>query len=151
MQDCWLRAYANLRSFQGRSLFSTWLTRIVMNPALMILRKKRDGREAPGQDLDQIGEDSLNPQSFDSSRSPEQIYAEQERKSLLDAAIANLRPRLRKVVQKGQLRERSMKETARDLGISLGTAKARLFHARVALRKSPELNAIFHRKRELAA
>lgn len=151
VQDCWLRAHANLRSFQGRSSFSTWLTRIVINSALMILRKKRNEREASGHDLDEIEKDSLGLQLFDSSPNPEQIYAEEERKNLLNAAIANLQPRLRTAVQTGHMRERSMKEAARALGISLAAAKARLFHARVALRKSPVLNAIVHRKSELAA
>ena len=149
VQDCWLRA--NLKSFQGRSSFSTWLTRIVINSALMILRKKRNGREASGQYLDELETDSLSPQLFDSSPNPEQICAEEERKILLNAAIANLQPRLRTAVRMGQLRERSLKETAGALGVSLAAVKAQLFHARAALRKSPVLKAIVHRKSELAA
>lgn len=151
VQDCWLRAYTNLKSFQGRSSFSTWLTRIVINSALMILRKKRNGREASGQYLDELEKDSLSPQLFDSSPNPEQICAEEERKILLNAAIANLQPRLRTAVRMGQLRERSLKETAGALGVSLAAVKAQLFHARAALRKSPVLKAIVHRKNELAA
>lgn len=151
VQDCWLRAYANLKSFQGRSSFSTWLTRIVINSALMILRKKRNVLEASRHELDNIEMDSLSLEVPDSSPNPEEIYVEEERKSLLNAAIANLRPRLRTTVQMGQLRGRSTKEAARALGISLGAVKARVFHARVALRKSPVLSAILHRKNELAA
>lgn len=145
VQDCWLRAYANLKSFQGRSSFSTWLTRIAINSALMILRKKRNELEASGHDLDEIQKESLRLRLFDASPGPEQIYTEKERKSLLNTAIANLRPRLRTAVQMGQLRERSMKEAAHTLGISLAAVKARVFHARVALRKSRVLNAIVYR------
>jgi len=151
VQDCWLRAYTNLKSFQGRSSFSTWLTRIVINSALMILRKKRNECQPRDQDLDGIEKDSLSFQLFSSSPNPEQICAEEERKNLLNAAIANLEPRLRTAVQMGQLRERSLKETAGALGISLAAVKARLFHARVKLRKSPVLKAIVQRKSELAA
>jgi len=151
VQDCWLRAYTNLKSFQGRSSFSTWLIRIVINSALMILRKKRNECQPRDQDLDDIEKDSLSFQLCDSSPNPEQICAEEERKTLLNAAVANLQPRLRTAVQMGQLRERSMKEAAGALGISLAAVKAQLFHARIALRKSPELNAIVHRKNELAA
>jgi RNA polymerase sigma-70 factor (ECF subfamily) len=151
VQDCWLRAYTNLKSFQGRSSFSTWLTRIVINSALMILRKKRNDREAAGHDLDDLEKDSLSFQLFNSSPNPEQICAEEERKTLLNAAVASLQPRLRAAVQMGQLRERSLKETAGALGISLSAVKSQLFHARIALRKSPELNAIVHKKNELAA
>ena len=45
VQDSLLRAFVHLKSFDGRSTFSTWLTRIGINSALMILRKKRNSRE----------------------------------------------------------------------------------------------------------
>src|SRR5260370_31133558 len=41
IQDAWMKAYTHLNTFDGRAKFSTWLTRIAMNSALMILRKKR--------------------------------------------------------------------------------------------------------------
>src|ERR1700676_4249516 len=40
-QDAWMKAYVHLTTFRGRSKFSTWLTRITINSALMTLRKKR--------------------------------------------------------------------------------------------------------------
>src|ERR1700693_4166839 len=45
VQDSFLRAFLHLKSFDERSTFSTWLTRIGINSALMILRKKRNFRE----------------------------------------------------------------------------------------------------------
>ena len=45
VQDAFLRAFLHLQSFDGRSTFSTWLTRIGINSALMILRKRRNSRE----------------------------------------------------------------------------------------------------------
>src|SRR5437660_3165045 len=54
VQDALLRAFLHLKSFDGRSTFSTWLTRIGINSALMILRKNRNSREisahGPGVD-----------------------------------------------------------------------------------------------------
>src|SRR5271167_2527461 len=41
VQESWCRAYANLDSFEGRAAFSTWLTRIAINSALMLRRRKR--------------------------------------------------------------------------------------------------------------
>ena len=38
IQESWCRAYANLDSFEGRSAFPTWLTRIAINSALMLRR-----------------------------------------------------------------------------------------------------------------
>src|ERR1700739_841772 len=51
-QDAFLRAFLHLQSFDGRSTFSTWLTRIGINSALMILRKRRNSREDQGANRD---------------------------------------------------------------------------------------------------
>ena len=55
VQDSLLRAFLHLKSFDGRSTFSTWLTRIGINSALIILRKKRNSREisADGSGVDE--------------------------------------------------------------------------------------------------
>ena len=45
LQDSFLRAFLHIKDFDGRSSFSTWLTRIAINSALMILRKKRSALE----------------------------------------------------------------------------------------------------------
>lgn len=142
VQDTWFRAYNHMKSFQGRSSFSTWMTRIVLNSALMILRKKRSEREASGYDLGEAETNSVNLQRCDISDNPELIYGKQQRRSLLGLAVASLSPRLRRVLQTGQLRELSLKETARVLGISVNAVKAQLFLARAALRKSAVLKAI---------
>src|ERR1700742_1292095 len=47
VQECFLNAFVHLKSFDGRSQFSTWLTRIAVNSALMSLRKNRRSREIP--------------------------------------------------------------------------------------------------------
>ena len=44
IQDAWIKAYVHLNTFDGRAKFSTWLTRIAINSALMILRRKQIGR-----------------------------------------------------------------------------------------------------------
>ena len=73
---------------------------------------------------------------------PEGHYALQERQRVGIGAVSDLRPNLRKVIEIRELQEGSMKETAQKLGISLAAAKARLFHARAALRKAPRLRAM---------
>lgn len=151
VQDSWFRAYNNLKSFQGRSSFSTWLTRIVINSALMILRKNRHEQEVSTHELDEVEKDSFSLQLSDPSPNPEQAYAQQERRNVLNDAIGNLQPPLRTVVQMGPLRKLSLKETARDLGLSVAAVKGQVFHARVALRKSPALTAIIRANNGLAA
>jgi RNA polymerase sigma-70 factor (ECF subfamily) len=136
LQESWLRACANLKSFEARSSFSTWLTRIVINSALMILRKKRSVREVSMDAMEEADKVSLIHQFADRSPNPEESFVEHERRKILNRAIHALRPRIRDVVQFGQLQELSLKETAGRLGISVEAAKGRLFHARAALRKS---------------
>jgi RNA polymerase sigma factor (sigma-70 family) len=75
-------------------------------------------------------------------RCAEEWYAEHERRRILREAIVTLRPRLRETVEVHHLQHGSLQETAEILGISRAAAKARLFHARAALRRTPQLKAI---------
>jgi RNA polymerase sigma-70 factor (ECF subfamily) len=142
LQDSFLSAFVHISEFDGRSAFSTWLTRIAINSALMILRKKRTSHEVS---LDGSGDSDTKSASWempDHAPNPEKRYAQSEREHILRGAISNLRPTIRKVIELQQLQERSMKETAEIIGISVPAAKARLFHAKVALRKAPRLKSI---------
>jgi RNA polymerase sigma-70 factor (ECF subfamily) len=148
VQDALLSAFVHLRNFDGRSKFGTWLTRIAINSALMILRKKRN---TPVMDLGGAEDSSiggLNHEIPDRAPNPELRYAKREEARILNNAIQELRPALREVVQKQQLQETSIRETAAAMGISEPAAKARLFHARVKLRKSPMLRMMRRREDE---
>lgn len=135
VQDTLLRAFVHLGDFEGRSNFGTWLTSITVNSALMLLRKRRASREiAVGHCNDFCGDD-LCYEIAEHAPDPETRYARAEEQRVLRAAIRRLRPNLRVVVQI-HLEGRSMRETAELLGISLSAAKARLFHAKKALRRS---------------
>jgi RNA polymerase sigma factor (sigma-70 family) len=142
LQESMLSAYMNLHRFDGRSSFSTWLTRIGINAALMTLRKKRTHRELP---IDGEGEDGERTAYFeapDHAPNPEERFARQEREVMVREAVSSLRPTIRRALELGQMQEKSMRETAQMLGISVAAAKARLFHARAALRKSRTLKAM---------
>lgn len=148
VQDALLSAFVHLRNFDGRSKFGTWLTRIAINSALMILRKKRN---APVVDLGGAEDSSsggLNHEMPDRAPNPELHYAKREEARILNSAIQELRPALREVVQKQQLQETSIRETAAAMGISEAAAKARLFHARVKLRRSSILRMMRRREDE---
>ena len=148
VQDALLSAFVHLRNFDGRSKFGTWLTRIAINSALMILRKKRN---APVMDLGGAEDSSiggLNHEIPDRAPNPELHYAKREEARILNSAIQELRPTLREVVQRQQLQETSIRETAAAMGISEAAAKARLFHARVKLRKSSILRMVRCREDE---
>jgi RNA polymerase sigma factor (sigma-70 family) len=142
LQESLLSAYMNLHRFDGRSSFSTWLTRIGINAALMTLRKKRTHRELPIDGPGETGERSAYFEAPDHAPNPEERFARREREVLVREAVRSLRPTIRKAVELGQMQERSMRETAQMLGISVAAAKARLFHARAALKKSRQMKSL---------
>lgn len=136
LQDAFLKAFVHLKDFDGRSNFSTWLTRIAINSALMILRKRRNGREISVDEFAERSEAGPVWEISDPSPGPETHYAQEEREKLLWCAIEQLRPSLRKVIEFQLSRDCPMRKTAGTIGISVCAAKSRLFHAKSALRKS---------------
>jgi RNA polymerase sigma factor (sigma-70 family) len=143
VQDAFIRAFVHLGEFDGRSSFATWLTRIAINSALMILRKKRSALDIATMRTDNPGADGRGYEIADRAPNPERRYAQRQEGRILRKAIQRLRPTLREVVEIHQLQERSMRETAEAMGISVAAAKGRLFHARAALRKSPILKPMY--------
>jgi len=151
VQDSMMRAFVHLNDFHGNSSFSTWLTRIVMNSALMINRKNRSARQISTDELLAAAEPKLHFQIPDRGPNPEQTYVQRERKTILHRAIRRLRPRMRAVIEMAQFQELPIKETAKILDISVAAAKGRFFHARAALRKSVVLRAMVQARTEPAA
>lgn len=151
LQDSLLRALVHIKDFDGRSSFSTWLTRITINSALMLLRKRHKTCEISA--VDEVSHEG-GPEIWnlpDHAPSPEKQYSRRQRQQIITHAIENLRPTSRRVVQLQHLQELSLKETARELGVSVIATKSRLFHARAALRKSAALKAIARSHEEWAA
>jgi RNA polymerase sigma-70 factor (ECF subfamily) len=142
LQEAFLSAFIHIRNFDGRSSFSTWLTRIAINSALMTLRKKRSSREIP-IGSGELGANGVGWDVPDLSSNPEKVCAQREKERLLREAIRELRPTIRQAVE-NQLRELSMEETAGMIGISVAAAKGRLFHGRRALRKALRLRTNQH-------
>jgi RNA polymerase sigma factor (sigma-70 family) len=136
VQECFLNALLHLKNFDGRSRFSTWLTRIAINAALMKLRKNHASREVPIDESGETGELRPEDQLSNFSPNPEEHCTKSEREALLREAIAKLRPKIRKAVAIHKLQECSLEETAEVLGTSVAAVKGRMFHARAVLRKT---------------
>lgn len=126
--------FKHLNKFESRSSFSSWITRVAINSALMMLRKKRSCREisidSTVDNCDVIGRLELR----DYSQDPEHFYLRREREQFLRRGILRLRPALREVIELRHTEECSMQELAECLGISVAAAKSRLSRAKVALR-----------------
>ena len=139
-QEGFHKAFQHLGAFQERSRFSTWLTRIVMNEAYMLLRRRRRVLEVLPEGPDDAPE-SVSPEFVDERPSPEESCWRRERKELLSKAVNRLRPTIRKAILLRDFEERSVEETAQILGTSVSAVKARLFYARRKLRGTvnPEL------------
>jgi RNA polymerase sigma-70 factor (ECF subfamily) len=139
VQDALLRAFVHFADFDGRSTFATWLTRIAINSALMIIRKKRRAVEVSLERTNDTEDSRWTYEIADHAPNPEGRYAKKEEHRLLRKAIQNLRPNLRELVNIQRLHDGSMQQTAEIMGISVSAAKARLFHAKAALRRSSVL------------
>lgn len=134
MQEALLRAYTHINTFRGESRFSTWLTRIGINQALMCLR----GRRKANFSLDSSSaaeEDFITLDLPDSRPNPEQHCGYSEFEAALHGLVEALPSSCRTVVLMRYLQERSIEETAKSLGISVAATKSRLLRARRHLRK----------------
>jgi RNA polymerase sigma-70 factor, ECF subfamily len=142
VQDSFLNAFVHLTDFDGRSRFSTWLTRIAINSALAKLRKNRRVREVPMEEPNATAEFEPHYETRDTAPNPEESYSQLERKEVVSAAIDGLQPGARRVVEFHKLQELSASETAQILGVSTPAVKSRMFHARAALREMLSLKSV---------
>jgi RNA polymerase sigma-70 factor, ECF subfamily len=133
LQDAMLRAFSHLKDFQEKSSFSTWLTRIAINSALMILRRKRGGYEIPLDGTDDSGDNYERSEVKSAAEDPESALVRKEREELLKDAILQLPQVLRGVVEL-RLRGYSTREIAQALRISVPAVKSRITRARLTLR-----------------
>ncbi len=140
VQESFHKAFLHLDAFQERSQFSTWLTRIAMNEAFMVVRRRRGILEV----LPDNSDDGVNPvlaAFVDQRPTPEESCWRRERTQLLTEAINRLGPKIRRSILLRNIEERSLEETAEILGTSIGIVKSRLFQGRRKLRGTlnPEL------------
>jgi RNA polymerase sigma-70 factor (ECF subfamily) len=130
LQDGLLSAYRNLRRFEGRSQFSTWLTRIVINAALM---RRRSAKARPAVSLDETPREEELPASerfADDGPNPEQVFAGTELREMISENLEELSPLLRTAFLLREVEGYSTGEAAKKLGVTENTLKARLWRAR---------------------
>jgi RNA polymerase sigma-70 factor, ECF subfamily len=134
LQDGLLSAFRNLSAFKGHSQFSTWLTRIVLNAALMRLRRTRP--EVMTSSIDQ----KLNPEEEplanripDPGPNPEERFARQERLRILEQKLQNIPNAHRQAVLLCDVEGMSIREAAEALRLPIGTLRSQLHRARLRL------------------
>jgi RNA polymerase sigma-70 factor, ECF subfamily len=135
LQDAFCKAYGKIRQFEGNSQFSTWLVRIAINEALMMLRKRRPEDVAAFTSADDDGTfdgDETRAELRDLRADPERQYLTKE---LATKALDALHPTLKYtfILQKGE--GWTSRELAKAMEITPELVKSRIFRARVKLRQ----------------
>jgi RNA polymerase sigma-70 factor, ECF subfamily len=130
VQNSFLSGYLHLRSFEGRSALSTWFTRIVLNAALMIQRKrKRLTIQSPAANNE--WDDAEWTENLPASEpDPEVIHAEREILHVVDGILGKMKPALRQAFTMTYFDELSGPEACAVLDLPAETYKARLFRAK---------------------
>jgi len=133
LQETFLRAYLALRTFEGRSSVCSWLTRIAINSALMLLRKRHSHPEVC-LDLSSEAEiDVMHLEPRDPCLNPEQACDQQQRCANIHRAIERLHTSLREPLKTRMSHGSSLEEIARTLDITEAAVKSRLYRARARL------------------
>jgi RNA polymerase sigma factor (sigma-70 family) len=133
-QDCFIKAYRNLGSFQQQSKFSTWLYSIVYTTAMTFLRKKRVDTSSIDDDEGYIQIES-KPSAYDAHN-----IENKSRSFYLNQAIAQLLPDDATIITMFYNGEQSLEEIAQALNMEANTVKVKLFRARQRLKERLERN-----------
>lgn len=134
MQNAYVKAFLHLDRFEGTAAFATWLTRILINECLLILRRRRAKAEEP---FGAEAEDALEAAAARGGRSDGAACATslKEMKTLLEQAIHSLPRGYRAVYVLREVQQLSTAETAACLGLRAGSVKVRLHRAREQLKE----------------
>jgi RNA polymerase sigma-70 factor (ECF subfamily) len=130
LQETLMRAYLALASFEGRSQFLSWLTRIAINTSLMALRKRRVRHEGNFASLSLGGDEVAQLHVKDPNPNPEESCLLLETSFRTFRAISELKLPLRTVLQIQMSQECSLNEIATSLDVSVAAVKSRLYRAR---------------------
>jgi RNA polymerase sigma-70 factor (ECF subfamily) len=136
LQDGLLSALRHLKDFEGRSQFSTWLTIIVINAALMRLRKTR-GQAATSIDEEPLGGDDrpIAAKIADPRPNPEELYTQEERFRILEKGLRKLPAMYRSAFEVRDIEGMDTGKAAKTLGVTTGTLKSQLHRGRMRIIK----------------
>jgi len=133
LQNVFCKAYGKIQQFEGRSQFSTWLMRIAINEALMMLRKRRSEGVTPYSNGDgETEERESKPEVRDLRADPERQYLTRE---LATLAFDALHPTLKYTFILQKAEGWTTGELARALNVTKETVKSRIFRARIRMRE----------------
>ena len=136
LQDALLAAYTHLDQFRGQAQISTWLTTILLNCARLQLRRRpRNIHVSLDESNEELPSVSVRERLADYRPSPEDQFRESELRERLTHLRRLLSPTLRRTFQLRDVDGLSVRETARILGVPIGTVKAQSARARKRLKE----------------
>lgn len=135
VQEAYLKGFTKLQEFRGESSFSTWMTRIAINTALMHKRK-----ESVQEEYDTVSEEKNsrdNVVALPGSRpgSTEENYQRAQVRIILEKHMSELSVDFRLPLIMFEVEQMSVAEISQELGVSVLAIKARLSRARRRLRQ----------------
>ena len=135
LQNTFMKALQSVANFEGRSSLSTWLYRIAVNEALMLLRRHKPTIPV-AMDYENDEDEIPHPTQFtDWCCLPEDELLSAESKGYLDKAIQQLPEKLRVVFLLRDIEGLSIRETSEALDLTETAVKTRLLRARLNLRE----------------
>lgn len=135
LQNTFMKAMQSIENFEGRSSLSTWLYRIAVNEALMMLRRQKPTIPV-AMDYEDDDDELQHPTQFtDWCCLPEEDLLSDEAKKHLDKAIRQLPEKLRVVFLLRDIEGLSIRETSEALDLTETAVKTRLLRARLNLRE----------------
>lgn len=141
LQETFIKALRSVSGFEGRSSLSTWLYRIAVNEALMVIRKRKGATVSIDEEKADSEGESEPVEIVDWCCLPESELMSAEARRFLDSAIQHLTPALSAVFVLRDIQGLSVRDTAETLNISEAAVKTRLLRARLKLRE--ELSTYF--------
>jgi RNA polymerase sigma-70 factor, ECF subfamily len=133
LQDTYLRAYLSIQTFEGRSSVYSWLTRIAINSALIMLRRKRARPEMLFDSQPDGPTEEICFEISDPAPTPERLCELRQHQSRVLRAIDKLDACLRGPLRMRIANEATLLEIGHALNISEGAVKSRLYRARQRL------------------
>jgi RNA polymerase sigma-70 factor, ECF subfamily len=143
LQDAFLSAWRNLPTFEGRAQFGSWMYRVTVNAALMLLRSRNRHPEVTVDDVEPtvlnnaVAESGqLMRANADWAQRPDDQLQSSELRKHIQASVDALPDGLRTVFLLRDVEELSTEDTAELLSLSVPAVKTRLHRARLALREA---------------
>jgi RNA polymerase sigma-70 factor, ECF subfamily len=134
LQETFIKALRGLAAFEGRSSLSTWIYRIAVNEALMMIRQRRPDLVSIERETDSDDDSQEELQLVDFCCLPEDELLSSEARKFLDQAIEALPETLKVVFILRDIEGLSIRDTAETLNLTETAVKTRLLRARFHLR-----------------